>query len=180
MKSFSRLAFVAMVVLQLLLLGGMIARRAYLLRTGKVVLLQCEPVDPRSLFSGDYVILNYGISRLDLTNTALNPNKENFLFNDRIYVALRQQRSGKFWEAVEVAHDLEFLRERYPVVLRGVCRNYQRVRYGVEQYFVPQFQGLAIERDIRRRQVAVELAVATSGESAVKRLFIAGQEVKFY
>ena len=179
MKSFSRKAFVIVVGLQLLLLGGMIAKRVYLLRTGKVVLLRCEPVDPRSLFSGDYVILDYQISRLDPDRPDLNPNKEEFRRNSTIYVALRQESTGKFWQAAEVSHDLASLQARYPVVLRGVLRHYNRVRYGVEQYFVPQFEGLAIEKEINSSQVSVELAVAASGESALKRMFIAGQEVKF-
>ena len=59
MKSFSKIAFILIVVLQLASLGAMIAKRVHLLNTGKKILLKCEPIDPRSLFSGDYVILNY-------------------------------------------------------------------------------------------------------------------------
>jgi hypothetical protein len=43
-------------------LGWMIVGRAAVLRDGREVLLKVEPVDPRDLLRGDYVILNYEIS----------------------------------------------------------------------------------------------------------------------
>ena len=42
----------------------MIAMRAIPLVTGQTVLVQVEPVDPRDLFRGDYVILSYDFSRV--------------------------------------------------------------------------------------------------------------------
>ena len=46
-------------------LGWIIAARVNLINTGQEVVLNIITVDPRSLFRGDYVILSYGISRLD-------------------------------------------------------------------------------------------------------------------
>jgi uncharacterized membrane-anchored protein len=75
------------------------------------------------------------------------------------------------------------LRQRWPVVLRGTVREAHAwvgidVRYGVEEYFVPQHQGRRIEQQISR--TSVELAVAPSGASGIKRLFIDDQEVVFH
>ena len=64
MKSFQKAAFITIVIMQIAVLGVMIGNRVCLLDTGVKVLLKCEPVDPRSLISGDYVILNYEISSL--------------------------------------------------------------------------------------------------------------------
>ena len=53
----------------ILILGGLILllveSRARILRAGTEVRLATAPVDPRDLFRGDYVILNYKISTLD-------------------------------------------------------------------------------------------------------------------
>jgi uncharacterized membrane-anchored protein len=43
---------------QLVVLGGMIALHAAPLWFGETVLLKVEPVDPRGLMRGDYVILS--------------------------------------------------------------------------------------------------------------------------
>ena len=181
MKPFPKIAFALVVVFQFLALGGMIANREYLLRTGQVVLLKCQPIDPRSLLSGDYVRLNYTISNFSEERfRTLNRDNETFQQQDTIYVALEKPANSPFWDAVAVSHDLKKLKATYPVVIRGVfvsTWSYQ-VRYGVEQYFVPQFEGLQIEQEIRN--ASVEVAVSGSGESAIKRLFLNDQEVKFY
>jgi hypothetical protein len=38
--------------------------RIYILKTGKVIHLRTAPIDPRDIFRGDYVRLNYEISRI--------------------------------------------------------------------------------------------------------------------
>ncbi|MCP4399661.1 MAG: GDYXXLXY domain-containing protein [bacterium] len=182
MKKFPTLAFVIVILCQVLVLGGMIARRVHLLETGDVVLLQCRPVDPRSLFSGDYVVLSYTISRfMEEQFRQLNQDSKEFKRHDTIYVALSKGLDGKHWDAVAVSQDRKKLRADYPVVIRGVIQSTwqpHQVRYGVESYFVPQFEGKRIEREISN--VSVEVAVAKSGESGIKRLFIDEQEVAFY
>jgi len=58
----------AVVVLAALLILGIvnwsIASREAMLATGRVVLLELAPVDPRSLMQGDYMALNYRIANL--------------------------------------------------------------------------------------------------------------------
>lgn len=157
----------------------MIAQREYLLRTGTILRLQCEPIDPRSLLSGDYVRLNYTISRFsDEEFNRLNRDSEGFEDHDTIYVALEKNLKTDFWEAVAVSQKLKQLNATYPVVLRGEMRWPYNICYGVEQYFVPQFEGLRIEREIKN--ASVEVAISDSGISAIKRLFIGDQDVQFY
>ena len=52
-----------------------------------------------------------------------------------------------------------------------------RLRYGLERYFVPQGEGLAIESARNAGKVAVVAAVAADGRAAIKRLLIDGQPV---
>ncbi len=44
-------------------INGQIAAKSTLLRRGRSVYLELAPVDPRSLMQGDYMVLDYGVSR---------------------------------------------------------------------------------------------------------------------
>ncbi|MCR9142816.1 MAG: GDYXXLXY domain-containing protein [bacterium] len=197
--------FLGIVVVQLLVLAGMVVKRQQLLASPNSALLQCEPVDPRSLLSGDYVILRYTISDFNPREMQrLNIYKESYAYDETVYVALEPgAASGDPHRAVALSKDLAKLREKHELILRGKSqRDYQfpaendgetrvefdndfddwreglSLRYGVEEYFVPQYEGLAIENDIAK--TTVEVALAASGESAIRRLFLDGEEVLFY
>ena len=181
MKPKQKLFFWVVVLCQLLVLGGMIVKRQHLLDTGQLVRLKCEPIDPRSLFSGDYVILNYTISTFSKDEwERLVKSPVKLRKNDTVYVALEKEKESPYWVAAAISPSLETLQQNHNVVIRGVLQNHwrKRIRYGVEHYFVPQFEGLDIEKQLA--QVSVEVALSDSGESGITRLFIEGQEVQFY
>lgn len=67
----------ALAFVQIGFLGWIIAGRAAILRNGKEVLLKIEPVDPRDLLRGDYIILGYDISRIPAKMIAnIPPDKQ--------------------------------------------------------------------------------------------------------
>ena len=86
-----RLAFGAIVLAQVLLLIGVISQREYSLRHGTEVILQTRPIDPRSLFQGDYAILAYEIS--------IPPREGQFSNRDSVYVYLEE--SPESWRGVD-------------------------------------------------------------------------------
>ena len=53
----------------LLVPTGLVVQKEQVLRSGTPVLLELAPVDPRSLIQGDYMVLDYAISRERDTNT---------------------------------------------------------------------------------------------------------------
>lgn len=177
-----KIIFIAAVILQAALLLSMIARQEILLKTGTKVMLRCVPVDPRSLFSGDYVRLNYEISEIKPGGTEAEQKKlEDFSEGDTIYVALARDKGDLFYRAADFAKDPEELRKRYNIILKGrVEERYTslQVKYGLETYFVPQHEGRGIETNMA--EVSAEVSVAEDGRSALSRLFIAGREVRFY
>lgn len=180
MKSFQKWAFIVIVILQISVLCVMIAKRVYLLDTGAKILLKCEPVDPRSLISGDYIILNYQVSSLAkelYKDTDLNKLKSNNI----VYVALEKPATEKYWVAKSFSSDFESLKKTNLIIMKGTIKDTYstiRIRYGVENYFVPQNQGLSIEQ--KMGDVSVEVSVSDTGESAISRLFIHDREVTFY
>jgi len=64
MKVKPRLAFLIIVLFQILILVGLMGFNEANLAFGKSVVLQTAPVDPRDIFRGDYVVLRYEISTL--------------------------------------------------------------------------------------------------------------------
>lgn len=181
MKRYQKVLFPAVIALQLAVLGVMIAGQEVILAKGTKVMLKCVPVDPRSLFSGDYVILNYEISELSNDKfPELAKQRDLFKANETVYVGLVSD--GKFYTVKEVSRSEKYIRGRYPVFLKGKVRedfgDALRIRYGLESYFVPQNEGKIIEQDLDK--VSVEVSVDRSGHSAIARLFIAGKEVRFY
>ena len=176
------LLFVLVVVGQLLALGAVVAQREHLLQTGERVRLRCRPVDPRSILSGDYVELTYLISELHDAELRRLGGGERFDRGDTVYVALRRDPGEPAHHAVALSHR----RARLPadaVLLRGIVRaawtDYVQIRYGVEHYFVPQSEGERLERKLG--DTVVEVAVSRrTGESGIVRLFVAGEEVRFY
>lgn len=167
------LLFVA--VVQSAALCWMIYDRISLYMTGKEVVLDTVPVDPRSLFRGDYVILNYGISRLNVT--ALQGDSD-FRRDMEVYVTLRKPDQAG-WQPVSATKKYPATVEKDHVVLRGKVQwgrdDNLRVKYGIEAYFVPEGQGKFLENQVRERKLQVLLAVGEDGEPAIKGLLIDGK-----
>lgn len=174
--------------LQALALIYMIADRRWTLVTGTPIVLETAPVDPRSLFSGDYVALNYKISRLQLAELG---GDRDFRRHDSVYVLLR--RGAPYWEAVSVHRTAPTpspghivirgevgdtgIRSWDPAQRRAVDGVYLSVRYGIESYFVPEGEGRAIERPAADERVSIRVAVDTRGRGAIKSLLVNGREL---
>src|SRR3989344_3350182 len=89
------LRMVVIIALQTVALLGMIGIKQYTLATGSPVVLKTQPIDPRSLFRGDYVRLNYAISQLELEKLE---GENTFERGDTVYVVLRP--GAEYWEPV--------------------------------------------------------------------------------
>ncbi|MCX6998659.1 MAG: GDYXXLXY domain-containing protein [Kiritimatiellaeota bacterium] len=167
---------IGMAALQLLVLVYMSGERELILRTGRVVYLRTAPVDPQDPFRGDYVTLDYEISRVptNLFRDALVASKPDPALRGghRVYAALRPD--GDLASLVSLS-------DRQPdsgLFIRGRLDPRQRnnyavgVRYGIEAYFVQQGRGRDLER--ARVQGAVQLplemevALGRSGTAVLK------------
>jgi uncharacterized membrane-anchored protein len=172
------------------LIGAMVRERAAILSGGREVRLATAPVDPRDLFRGDYVVLTYDISRLRPGRLGLDGP---LALGERVHVTLRPGPDG-LAQAVAMSRAAP-APAAGDVVIEGRVADSRRcmpppepprqcssedemvrVTYGLESYFVPQGEGLAIERTPRARMEVVA-AVAPSGKAAIKRLLIDGKKV---
>ena len=189
----ARVPLLARYVLAALLLCGLILavvmQRAEILRNGREVRLEVVPVDPRDLFRGDYVVLDYRISSVDLPkDTTIS-----FSRGQKVFVTLRPNENGKA-TAVAISAERPAVSGADIVILGTVtaasacpvgetgirdCKSGNRaalVKYGLESYFVPQGEGKKIETTEKAR-LEVVAAIAPSGQAAIKRLLIDGKPV---
>ncbi len=85
--------FIAIVLIQTILLVGIIAYRHYWVSTGEKVLLKTVPIDPWNMFRGDYMVLSYDISRINLTKLGI---RDEYRRNDRVFTLLQKQPDNTF------------------------------------------------------------------------------------
>ena len=159
-------------------LAWMIQGRASILRNGTEVLLKVQPVDPRDLLRGDYVRLGYEIGDLPVSLIANRPEGAVSTQGGDIHVRLKRDDDG-YWRAVgaSLGTPLDTPPAEGEVDLRGVVAagwsldeaSSVRVDYGMERYYLPEGEGLAIERDMRARPFGI-LAAVDDGTPQIKAL----------
>jgi uncharacterized membrane-anchored protein len=157
------------------------ARQEIALRRGTLVLLETNPVDPRDLLRGDYVILNYRISMLPATVFADGLPTE---LKRGTPVFVRLEKRGQFHEAVAASFSpLEPVAE-HPV-LRGTLSGWLsassdrgnptprvdslRVDYGLERFYVREGTGRPTGK------ITVEAALTPSGSAFIRQVYIDGK-----
>lgn len=151
---------------------GLIISKQHIIRTGKTVLLETVPVDPRDFLRGDYVVLRYKISTIVLQQ--IQSEKSYYGQGEKVYVKLEPRE--RFWEAVAV-------KTKKPVSDNGVylkarvkyCYDKKlELNYGIESYFVPEGEGKDIEKNMQgnKSSVEVEVLVDTSGNAIIKKVFV--------
>lgn len=175
--------FGAAALIQLGLLAVMVIDRAEILRDGKEVTLRTQPVDPRDLLRGDYVVLGYDISQLPAGALKDQPAHGHAPV---LFVKLAPDRDGVY-HAVSV-HTEPVPVQGAEVLIRGRAISGANcgpksdsfcdrlgIRYDIENYFVPQGEGQRLEQLRNERKLMVVAAVLPSGRAAIKRLLVDGK-----
>ena len=152
----------AAVAFQVVVLAGMVAKAAMPLWTGTEIRVKTIPVDPRSMFRGNYARLRYEFGTLP--DGALN-EVEGLRVGEVVYVSLEQGEGGDY-----VFAGVSMERPADGICLRGrLVRNSPplRVKYGIEAFFAPKERALKLESDLRDGGTAV-LMVTDGGRAALK------------
>lgn len=158
----------------------MIIDRVNLLSSGRVIALQVIPVDPTDMFRGDYVVLNYKISRLNLGEL----DGDDDIQSGTAFVTLKNENG--VWQAVAVHRAKPQTATDQAVIQGTVTSSYRNdekgplqlsIAYGIESFFVPQGQGKPIEELRNKDDVTVDVVLDVDGRAAIKSLKVAGQPV---
>ncbi|OCW58850.1 GDYXXLXY domain-containing protein [Hoeflea olei] len=178
--------YIAAAISAVVLIGSLaqaIEHRASILRDGREILLRTEPIDPRDLMRGDYVRLGYAdvSSVSDDMVTGSWPSTETVqpvwltlaADGDGIFTA----RSASFTRPENVAAD-EVVLKSLPVRVRaasGLRYSIPQLDFGIERYYVPEGEGLEIEKAQNQGRTTVAVRVSAEGEPQIARLMIDGE-----
>src|SRR6266481_4623635 len=124
------------VALQLLILALMAGQREWVRRTGRAVYFRTAPVDPRDVMRGDYVRLNYDISRVPRESWRGPLPAPSAKLDE-------QPREGLYIRGRTETSSSEQI----------------NVRYGLEALFLEQGKGLELEAGRNRNGIQVPLEV---------------------
>ena len=172
------LAVATVAVLQSAVLGWTVFERVKLLQTGREIVLPIVPVDPRSLFRGDYVRLSYDVTRVPGHLVEGEVRR-----GEPLYVTL-EQKADAAPVPVAVSRSYPGVSGPDQFIVRGRAQNARRnaqtgtgdlfMSYGIESYFVPEGKGLELEQMARDRKLAAVVTIDRHGSAAIKGLMIDG------
>ncbi|WP_157888130.1 GDYXXLXY domain-containing protein [Bacillus marinisedimentorum] len=166
-KKMLKTAGILFIAAQVLVLMGLTASYYLAEDVGEEIRLKTEPIDPRDLFYGDYVYLNYEISTLPehlWRSTEPIPREGR---NEKVFVLLEPCES--VYCAEGVYHEKAEGKEG--VWVSGLLNYYDqysktmRIQYGFEKYFVPENTGTQWER--RTEQFIVKISITPWGQSRI-------------
>lgn len=166
------------VALQVVILVGMMGLHGYTLATGSPVVLKTVPVDPWDPFMGQYVTLRYEISSLKASQVVMTGTP--YRRGQQVWVSLR--KGHPYWSAVAVSARRP---EAGPgeMIMRGTVestwdeRGQVWIRYGIEQFYVPEGEGQKLEQN--QPELTVEALVDSFGRAALSRVFYKGEEIRW-
>lgn len=181
------------VVFWLLIFSGFIAYKEYTLRTGTEVMLKTLPVDPRDLFRGDYVTLNYEISTLDMEK--FHAENSDFYYDEPVYLTLELENGYGIPKEIYTTspEDELYIKGKVKAVIydwetdessnltEEATIKELRVDYGIESYFVPEGRGMEIEKaqQTGKTKVDAKVIIDKYGNAVIKSLLIDGKEIDF-
>ncbi len=186
MNLWSKIAL--LIVIQMLAVAAIVVDKQWTLSTGTPVLLQTQPIDPRSLFMGDDVSLAYSINVLPLDGEFAVAGDKNFDRESTVWVAVKPDLDGA--TAVSVHHQrsaipsdllalkgqVESLDENIQSIAgQMVKRRTLHVRYGIEQYYVQEGMGHQIERPRGNEKVSILVAIDARGQAGILAVLLDGE-----
>ena len=170
-------------LLQVATIGWMVWRHHQPSAYGERVVLRCQPVDPRDLLKGEYVTLSYAFSLPTNFNALLDAYNRSHpelqtsdaFYPDHtarwtipeettVYIPLKRGADGLAEPGAPT-----FVKPTEGLYLRGLTRG-NRLRFGIEAFYVQEGQGKKWEELVRRGALAAEIGVLPDGRAGLVSL----------
>ncbi|WP_042346520.1 GDYXXLXY domain-containing protein [Bacillus massiliigorillae] len=163
--------FLLILIVPLLILLGMVIKPVSAYMFGERIVLETIPVDPTSLFYGDYMSLQLKISEVpkELLSESLmkelisHRSDEYSLFSKTIPVYTALEKKGDIYRAKAVSLD----KPKNGLYLKGKINSYilqydqqnLYVDYGIDRYYVEENTGKEIENHAQQGNIKVALKI---------------------
>ncbi len=177
-RPLSRRLLVAACVAQVAVIGYMVWNHLQPLRYGERIVVRAEPVDPRDMLKGEYVILGYDFARisdkdLKVLNAQLgspddaDEDTRKWLPEDTtVFVPLVKKTNGE-WTGGKPT----LVRPSEGLYLQGLTgyrwRGGNELRFGIEAYYVEEGKGAAWEKLRNTGLLKVTIAVLPNGKAGL-------------
>jgi len=168
MKQGRSIALALAIGFQFVVIFSMVVFKMAVLIRGTNVMLKIEPVDPRDWLRGDHVIFQY-----DISNVPSHLVGQDVKMGDSVYVLLTEQ--DPYWQATRVqkqkpTEELLFIKG----TVRSPGKKTTNIRYGIEQYFIPEGTGKGFS--FRDKESAAEVAIDKYGNAVLKQIYVDGKK----
>ncbi|MCL5290192.1 MAG: GDYXXLXY domain-containing protein [Bacillota bacterium] len=150
-------------LIPVIILLGMCVKPVTTLLFGQEVLLKTAPFDPRDLFRGDHVILNYQISNIPVAMLPFEIEEEKYSFRTKdVYVVLK--KTGDYY-------DLDAVKLSKPDAgpyLKGKIKYFStnetgqevaHIDYSLDKFFVPEKTGSELEEKSRQGDLTARVKI---------------------
>jgi uncharacterized membrane-anchored protein len=159
-KKYLGLSLVLFMVLMVIIIAILYNHWPFLY--GKKVILSTEPVDPFDPFKGQYMVINYEISRIQ--------EARGFETGDKIFIILEED-SDNIWRM----KDYSIFKPQAEYFIKGKVRSSYEgfiwVEYGIENFFFEKDAVLPTEN------ITVEVAISNSGRARISRMLHNGKTI---
>ncbi|PVZ68350.1 GDYXXLXY domain-containing protein [Pelagibaculum spongiae] len=158
------------ILLQGCILAGILIKSAIPLWTGQQIRVKMNPVDPRSLFRGNYAQITYPFSQV----SADKFEQPELLREGEIVYASLKPSADNLWVLDSVSLETPaggvFLRGRMAQMISWREPKVFRIKYGVEAWFAPKDKALALEAQLRDKSGVAVLKVADNGQARIESI----------
>ena len=161
---------ILIIALQIILLTTMIGSKYYTLHFGEPILLKTAPVDPWDMLRGEYVRLNYEISRV--SGNIKRDFKTGADINNQSPAYVTLEKKEKYWSVTGIyrerpeAKDGQIIIKASTVYYDSYNNEYQII-YGIESYYVEEGVGKKLEQ---LNNLEVVVRVDRFGSTAIEKV----------
>lgn len=160
----------AVIVLLLGLLALMVVPKVLLLQSPNYFTAKVVPVDPRSLMSGDYVILSYEFSEVKVSDWPRNKRRGQYAKIEKIDESWQVSRFSQEPQPSDPGHwYLEIEHAHQNSTPQDV---YINLTFGIESFYLPEGSGKEVEKMIASGDTLAEIAVNDQGQSLIRALIL--------
>jgi len=170
-----KILLIGIITFQILILVGMLGKAFYPLWIGEEVIFRVLPRDPRDIFRGNYVDLQYTFNNINLNELANDLDRfGKYRFGDKLYVELALKNG--FYEPVGLwQHPPES--KKFLQVIAEDTYGYDTlqsisVKAGIESYFTSAENALKVEKLTLNDsvQISVSVMLAPDGKARIKKI----------
>lgn len=166
-KPRKRIGFIIALAVPLILLLSLVVKPLWTLNTGENIILKTVPVDPRDLFYGDYVTLQYEIE--EVPKEKLSKNLIEKLENETSWRKFKVYGKLVSKDGVYILEELTEKKPSNTLYLTGEIQYYSYlnaeevevydVNFNLDRFFVPENTGMALEDLSRKGQLIAHIKV---------------------